>query len=155
MEYKMPQSVAMIYTHIIFSTKNRINFLNNEKIRTRTHAYLASTLKSLDSSPIIIGGTADHVHILCAISKNHSLAEIVRELKRSSSKWIKALETPVKDFQWQSGYGAFSVSLGYLSRVRSYIANQGKHHEKRSFEEEFRDILRRLGIAIDDKYLWD
>lgn len=79
----------------------------------------------------------------------------MRELKRSSSKWLKTLDTPVKDFQWQNGYGAFSVSPGYLSRVRSYIANQEKHHEKRSFEDELKDLIRRQGIAIDDKYLWD
>ena len=151
----MPQSVVVIYTHIIFSTRNRIDFLDKKKIRERTHAYLATVLKSLDSSPIIIGGTANHVHILCMISKNRSLAVIMRELKRSSSKWLKTLDTPVKDFQWQNGYGAFSVSPGYLSRVRSYIANQEKHHEQRSFEDELKDLIRRQGIAIDDKYLWD
>jgi len=151
----MPQSVAFLYAHIVFSTKNRVDYLKNKEIRERLFAYIGSILRNNDSTPMIVGGTANHVHILCTVSKNHPLATIMREIKRSSSKWVKNSDSSLTAFQWQSGYAAFSVSKGNLRRVSSYIANQEKHHQRVSFEDELRDILRRQGIKIDERYLWD
>jgi putative transposase len=85
----MPQSLAQIHIHIIFSTKDRRPFLSNERIRTEMRAYLASILKEYDSTALVIGGVADHVHILCMLSRTNTVAKIGGETKRSLSKWIK------------------------------------------------------------------
>ena len=101
----MPQSLAQIYLHIIYSTKNRQPFLTDPTVRAELHAYLAGICKNLDSPAVIIGGVADHVHILTRYSRTHSVAELVRELKRESSKWIKEKSSDLSDFHWQDGYG--------------------------------------------------
>jgi len=152
---RMPQSLAFIYAHLVFSTKNRVDYLKNKEVKDKLFAYIGSILRNNDSTPMVVGGTANHVHILCSISKNHPLSAVIREIKRSSSKWVKDFDSSLSAFQWQNGYAAFSVSKGNLQRVCSYIANQEKHHQRVSFEEELRDILRRQGIEIDERYLWD
>ncbi|HEV3079885.1 MAG TPA: transposase [Gemmataceae bacterium] len=106
----MPQSLSQIYLHVVFSTKNRARYLQNNELRIKVHAYLAGICKNLESPAIIIGGVEDHVHILCRLSKNISVANFVRELKRDSSKWLKIESSELSDFYWQAGYGAFSSS---------------------------------------------
>jgi REP element-mobilizing transposase RayT len=98
---------------------------------------------------------ADHVHSLFALSKNHSIAEIVYEVKRGSSKWIKTQASAFRNFHWQSGYGAFSVSQSHVDQVRKYIAEQERHHRRHTFQDEFREILGRYEIAYDERYVWD
>ena len=114
----MAQSLARVYLHIIFSTKNRAGFLGDENIRKEMHAYLAATLKELDSPAVLVGGATDHVHILCTLSKTHTLADVIREIKRNSSKWIKTKSGEYSTFHWQTGYGAFSVSYSSVSRAQ-------------------------------------
>jgi len=104
---------------------------------------------------LVVGGVADHVHVLFALSKNHSIAEIVYEVKRGSSKWIKTKGPELKKFQWQSGYGAFSVSQSHVEQVRGYIEGQERHHRRVTFEDEFREFLRRYEVEFDERYLWD
>jgi REP element-mobilizing transposase RayT len=149
----MPQSLAKIWTHLIFSTKERYPFLTDETIRREMHAYLAATLKAHNCPTLIIGGVADHIHALFVLSKNHSIAEIVYELKRGSSKWAKT--QGLKKFHWQSGYGAFSVSESNVEAVRKYIEKQEQHHRRRTFEEELREFLKRYNVDYDERYLWD
>ncbi len=119
------------------------------------HAYLASILKKYESHPIIVGGAEDHVHILCSLSKNHPFVKIIGETKRNSSKWIKTKDEKYSEFQWQNGYGAFSVSFDKIERVRNYINNQENHHQKTTFQDEFRNFLKKQGIKFDERYLWD
>ena len=141
--------------HIVFSTKNRTPFLAEECIRSQMHAYMAGILANLDCPPAIVGGVADHVHVLLSLSRNYSLAKIVRELKRSSSKWIKAKGAELREFHWQNGYGAFSVGQSQLDAVRRYIEDQEAHHKRLSFQDEFRRFLAKYQISYDERYVWD
>jgi REP element-mobilizing transposase RayT len=124
-------------------------------MRTEMHACLASILKENDCPALLINGTGDHVHILCALSRNATLAKIVGETKRSSSKWIKTKGSQFTRFQWQNGYGAFSVSFSNVEAVRNYIAHQEEHHKKMTFQDEFRAFLTKHGVELDERYLWD
>ncbi len=151
----MSQSLSKMWSHLIFSTKDRYPFLSDRSIREETHKYLAGILRKHDCPTLVVGGVADHVHALFALSKNHSIAEIVYEVKRGSSKWIKTKGPELKKFQWQSGYGAFSVSQSHVEQVRGYIEGQERHHRRVTFEDEFREFLRRYEVEFDERYLWD
>jgi len=151
----MAQSLARIVLHVVFSTKNRVPFLKDPAVRTRFHAYLAGTLQLLDCEPILINGMEDHVHILCNLSRTITVARLVEEAKKNSSKWIKEQGPAFHDFFWQSGYGAFSVSQSNVEKVRDYVASQEEHHRKVSFQYEFRALCRKHGIEFDERYVWD
>ena len=151
----MPQSLSKIWTHLIFSTKQRYPFLSEETIRHDLHKYLASTLKANNCPTLVVGGVSDHVHALFVLSKNHSIASIVYEVKRSSSKWLKRQAAALRNFHWQAGYGAFSVSESHVEKVELYIRNQERHHQKQTFQEEFREFLRRYKVDYDERYVWD
>ena len=151
----MSQSLSKMWTHLIFSTKDRYPFLTDANNREQTHAYIAGILRKQASQPLLVGGVADHVHALFVLSKNHSIAKIVYEVKRGSSKWIKTLGSEFKNFHWQSGYGAFSVSQSHVEQVRKYIAEQERHHRRHTFQDEFRTFLQRYSVEFDERYVWD
>ena len=149
----MAQSLAKNLVHIIFSTKNRQPIIL-PSVQDDLKAYLIGTLTNLDSPSIETNCTEDHVHVLCAISKNRSLASLMEELKKSSSKWVKGKGAEFGDFYWQSGYGAFSVSQSNVESVRRYIRDQRRHHREMTFEEEFRRFLDKHQIEFDERYVW-
>ena len=149
----MSQSLSMNLVHLIYSTKNRRSLLNAE-IRSKLFAYQSGIFKKSDCPALIINGVEDHVHALFALSPNVALAKIVEEVKRSSSKWIKTQSKLLKNFSWQSGYGAFSVSASDIARVRKYIADQEKHHRKMGFQVEFETLLQKYDVIYDPRYLW-
>jgi putative transposase len=151
----MPQSLAKVLLHIVFSTKNRAPMLRDSSIRTELHTYVAGVLQSIDCPAIIGGGVEDHVHILCLLSRTRTIAQLLEETKTATSKWIKSKGTAYKDFHWQNGYGVFSVSESKMDDVRRYIEKQDEHHRKMTFQDEFRELCRRHGIAIDERYAWD
>jgi putative transposase len=151
----MAQSLSQIYLHIVFSTKDRVRYLQNSVARKNAHAYLAGTCINLESPAIIVGGVADHVHILCRLSKTLSVADLIRELKRESSKWLKVQSPDLARFYWQKGYGAFSIRPGHVERLKTYIANQEQHHKKETFQEEFRRLLAKYKVEYDERYVWD
>ncbi len=151
----MPHSLAKILVHIVFSTKNRYPFLSDKDIRNQMHAYLGGTINNLGCNVIIVGGAADHVHIFCRLSRNYSIAKIVQEIKRGSSKWIKTKSMMLTKFAWQNGYGVFSVGRSEVERVKAYITNQEAHHQKKDFRNEFRVFLKAYEIDYDEKYVWD
>jgi putative transposase len=151
----MSQSLVQIYLHVVFSTKERRPFLQDAQLRERTHAYLAGTCQQMGAPSIIVDGTADHVHILCRLAKMLTVADLVKGLKRESSKWVKQQHPTAADFYWQSGYGAFSISPGHVEGLRSYIARQEEHHKKESFQDEFRRLCRKYDVEIDERYVWD
>ncbi|NOT02190.1 MAG: transposase [Phycisphaerales bacterium] len=150
----MAQSLAQIFVHIIFSTKGRYPYLT-PGVQPELHAYAATVLKTAGSPAVIINSVADHVHILCVLSKNSSAADLVQEVKTSSSKWIKTKGGNLKKFQWQAGYGIFSVSPSQVPAVRRYIADQEKHHRRMTFEDEFRRVLVKCGVEYDERYVFD
>jgi REP element-mobilizing transposase RayT len=151
----MSQSLVQIYLHIVFSTKHRQPFLKDKTFRERVHAYLHGILENLKCPSLRIGGTEDHVHILCRFSKGIELEDLMRELKRGSSKWIKIEPPRLGDFHWQAGYGAFSISPSHVPALTEYIANQEEHHRHESFQDEFRRLCKKYGVALDERYVWD
>jgi putative transposase len=151
----MAQSLARLWTHLIFSTKNRFPFLSDQSIRADMHKYLATVLREHDCKTLIVGGVEDHVHALFALSRNYSIATIVKEIKRTSSSWIKEAAPRLAKFHWQNGYGAFSVSQSDLARVVSYIETQEQHHRRITFQDEFRTFLKKYEIEYDERYVWD
>jgi REP element-mobilizing transposase RayT len=151
----MPQSLAKILLHIVFSTKDRCPFLRDGAIRDEMHHYLGGILKRLDCQPITVGGVEDHVHLLTTLSRTCTVADLVKELKRGSSIWIKTRAPQLEKFSWQGGYGAFSIGASQAPQVKAYIARQEEHHRKISFQDEFRELLRRYKIDFDERYVWD
>ena len=150
----MAQSLAKLLTHIVFSTKNRQPVIPPDTAAD-LNAYFVGILKNLDSPSILVNSVADHVHILCRLSKNYALAKVIQEIKTGTSKWIKTQSPPLSGFHWQNGYGAFSVSQSNVEEVRQYIAAQAEHHRTMTFQDEFRAFLRRHGIDYDERYVWD
>jgi len=150
----MPQSLSKLYVHLAFSTKHREPLLL-APLRTQIHAYLAAVLKNHDSPAVEVGGTIDHVHALFRLSKNRSPAEIVEEIKTSSSKWVKTQGKALVNFHWQNGYGGFSVSPADVEKVAEYIAQQEAHHRAMTLQEEYRRLLESHGIEFDERYVWD
>ena len=150
----MPQSLSNVLLHIVFSTKNR-EPLVDELIEPEVHAYLATVCKSIGCPAHKIGGTDDHVHIACTLSRTVPISSLVQEIKQDSSKWMKTCGEKYRSFAWQNGYGAFSIGQGQLEHLRRYIANQRAHHRRESFQDEFRAILGRYQVAYDERYVWD
>ena len=152
----MPQSLAKVNVHIIFSTKNRKPWLKDRDLRSELFSYMATILKNaVDSPTIIINGVEDHIHILCRLSRKFAIMDVVKEVKTETSRWIKKQGDALAEFAWQAGYGIFSVSESNVEQVKHYIANQEEHHKKMSFKDEFREICRRHGVEIDERYAWD
>ena len=150
----MPQSLAHMVTHLVFSTKNRRPLIQPE-IQAELTPYVAGILKQWKSPAIEIVCLPDHAHILFCLSKNFALAKLVEEIKKGSSKWLKSKSPDLRDFYWQAGYGAFSVSQSNVKSVRAYILRQEEHHRKTTFQEEFRAFLLRHHVEFDEQYVWD
>jgi len=150
----MPQSLARLHLHLIFSTKNREPVLL-DSVRDSMHRYMATVLQNFGCPPVLINSVADHVHILFELGRTVAVSEAVEEVKKTSSKWIKTQSTEFARFAWQAGYGAFAVSESNVTVVREYIAAQQEHHRKKSFQEEYRAFLKRHRVSFDEKYVWD
>jgi putative transposase len=148
----MPQSLARVLVHLVFSTKDREPIIGHDT-RPQLHEYLGGILDTLGCSPLKVGGTADHVHALFSLSRTRTIAEVVEEAKKASSKWMKHAGT--RDFWWQAGYGAFSVAQSQIAAVSRYIDHQEEHHRVQSFQEELRHLLKRYQVAYDERYVWD
>ena len=151
----MPQSLARIIVHLVFSTKNRVPYLKDKELREQLGAYMAGTMRNLGSQAIIVGCVEDHAHILCLLSKNIALKDLVEEVKTSSSKWVKPKRAGLHDFYWQNGYGAFSIGQSEFEVVRRYIANQEEHHRTRTFQDELRELFKQHAVEFDERYVWD
>jgi len=150
----MPQSLAKNLVHLVYSVKHRRACLADD-LQPKLWAYKSGILKQWESPALAIGGVADHIHILFSLSKNHALKKVVEEVKKGSSIWLKQQSKLLTDFHWQNGYGAFSVSESNAAAVKSYIVGQADHHRTMSFQDEFRELLKRNGIAFDEQYVWD
>ncbi len=145
----MPQSLAKVIVHVVYSTKHRQPWLHDPILRSELYAYIATILKEeVDSSAILINGVEDHLHILCLLSRKFAIMDVIKRAKTETSKWTKKRATAHADFQWQAGYGIFSVSPSNVDQVKRYIANQEEHHKRFSFQDEFREICKRHGIGI-------
>lgn len=152
----MPQSLAQIYVHIVFSTKDRTPWLREEALRGELYAYMATILRdNVDSPALVIGGVEDHVHALVRLSRKFPVMKVIQESKVETSKWLKRQPAIPSDFAWQAGYGAFSVSASMVDDVKRYVRCQAEHHRESSFQDEFRELCRRHGVDLDERYAWD
>jgi putative transposase len=151
----MPQSLARIWLHIVFSTKERRSYLQNAEIREEMFRMPGHHAKGAGCPPARIGGWTDHVHVLCGLSRTVTIAELVEVLKRETSKWIKKRAADLGTFHWQNGYGAFSVSQSIVDQVIEYIDRQSDRHRHMTFQEEFRALCTKHNLQIDERYAWD
>jgi REP element-mobilizing transposase RayT len=148
----MASTYLSLYYHLVFATKDRESTIATAW-RRQLHKYMAGTVEGLGAQCEVVGGTADHVHLLVELQATHTLADFMRELKKASSKWVHE-EMSQRDFAWQEGYAAFTVSASGANEVRRYIENQEEHHRERSFREELKILLQRSGVKFDERY-WD
>jgi REP-associated tyrosine transposase len=151
----MSQSLVQDYKHIIFSTKDHRPYLNDPVIRRELNLYIAGICQQMESPPLIVRGTEDHVHILCKFSKCITVSDFVREIKEESSEWLRKKDKRLKKFSWQSGYGVFSISPIHISALYRIIENQDEQHKNESYQEEFRRILNRYDLVWDEDSVWD
>lgn len=150
----MPQSFACLHSHFVFSTKNRAPLINDD-LAIRLYAYIGGILKNRKCQLIKAGGIADHIHLLINQARDASVADLVRDIKSNSSKWIHEEFPLLQHFSWQQGYAAFSVSKSGLGAVGTYIDNQIEHHRTRTYQEELRFILDQHEVEYDERYMWD
>jgi len=150
----MPQSLSLVVIHLIFSTKDRRPFLEPDT-RPKLHAYLATVARNTGCECYRVGGVADHVHLAIRLSRTLTIADLVENLKTSTSQWLKAQAPGFAAFSWQRGYGCFSVGPADLDSLCVYIDNQEKHHLARTFQDELRMFLKKYGVEFDEAYVWD
>ncbi len=150
----MAQTLVKIYIHVVFSTKNRDDLIL-PVIEDELFSYLGGILRKYNSVLIAANGTENHVHLLISQSKNVALSDLLRELKKASSLWIKTKGHDFGNFQWQAGFGAFSIGQSQIENVKNYIAKQKEHHQTVVFEDEYRKFLQRYEIDFDEKYFLD
>jgi REP element-mobilizing transposase RayT len=148
----MPSTHLSLHYHLVFSTKDRVPIVTSAW-REHLHAYLGGIVKKIDGIPEAIGGTNDHVHLLIGLRATHCLADVVRDIKAASSRWVHE-EIGEHSATWQDGYGAFTVGAPQCEDVCDYISRQEEHHRKQTFQEEYLDFLRRGAVEYDERYLW-
>ena len=147
----MPHSLVKILIHTVFSTKNRADLIAPE-IEDGLFGYIHDIVENNKSKLIIAGGTTNHVHLLISLGKTIDISELVGDIKRDSSVWMKKHE---RSFFWQEGYGAFSIGESQVPRVSAYIKNQKQHHAKQDFKDEFCGLLKRYRVDYDERYVWE
>ena len=144
----MANTYTNLHYHVIFSTKHREPHLKDQRIRM--HEYLGGCIRTLGGTALKIGGVSDHVHALLRLKPTHCVADVLRDIKRASSEWLRESNP---SFHWQDGYSAFTVSASQIDRVCRYIENQEHHHRKIAFADELRTLLNVNGIAFDERFL--
>lgn len=152
----MPQSLSSLLIHLVFSTKNREPWIFPE-IRSDFHAAMAMMIRTDGGEAYRVGGTADHVHLAIQLGRTQTIADVVKKLKRSSAVWYKS-QSRTKDFQgfqWQRGYGAFTLGRSQLDTLIAYIDKQEEHHKHKTFQEEYREMLEKYQVKYDEQYVWD
>ena len=150
---RMAHTFTTLLTHVVFSTSGRRPFLP-DAIRSDVHAYLGGILREMRATPIAIGGTEDHVHMLTRLPADLAVADCLRVVKTNSSRWVKERWPERRLFAWQGGYGAFSVSESNRVAVIRYIQDQVRHHQRVSYQNEFVALLQRHDVEFDERYIW-
>jgi putative transposase len=150
----VPQSLVSLNVHLIFSTKNREPVIDAD-LALRLYGYMGGIIRNTGSVLLAVGGMPDHVHLLVSLGRQTCIADLVRDTKANSSAWVHETFPERGSFAWQAGYGAFTVSISVLERVRLYIVNQERHHRRRTFQDEFLALLKAHGLEYDERYVWD
>ena len=149
----MPQSLVKILVHIVFSTKERQRIIAHE-IEPQLYGYISGIITNNQGRMIVAGGDRDHIHLLASIGRI-GIAELVGDIKRDSSVWMKQQDTRYAEFYWQRGYGAFSIGQSQVPAVSRYIRDQKEHHKAQSYKDEFRALCAKYDVEIDERYCWD
>ncbi len=147
----MSQSLVSNRVHVIFSTKDRRLWIAPEH-QHRLWTYIIGIGKNKGVPVLAIGGMEDHIHVLIALPATVPLAKAVQMIKANSSRFLRQ---HVQDFEWQKGYGGFSVGASAIDATVEYIHNQKRHHQKRDFKAEFLQFLKRYDVGYDPKYVFD
>ena len=150
----MPGSFSQLYIQIVFAVKGRENLIA-KSWKTELHKYIAGIIKGKGHKPIIVNGMPDHIHIFLGLKPAMALSDLVRDIKNNSSNFINDHQFIKGKFKWQEGFGAFSYSHSHISNVYDYILNQEKHHQQKTFKQEYLEFLQKFNIAFDEKYLFD
>lgn len=151
---RVGHTYACAHLHIVFSTKDRVPLIDPEW-QARMYSYAGGIARANKCTLLAAGGMPDHVHFLVQQHPTLSTSDLLRLIKANTSGWVHRTFPSAGDFAWQRGFGAFSVSLSNISRVRRYIDNQAEHHKRMTFQEEFIALLQRHEIEYDPRYLWD
>jgi putative transposase len=149
----MPQSLVKILVHTVFSTKNRTDLIVPE-IEEGLFGYIHGIVEHNKSKLILANGTTNHIHLLISLGKTMDISDLVGDIKRGSSVWIKE-QGDFRNFYWQEGYGAFSIGQSQVPMVVKYIENQKQHHAEKDFQTEFRSLLKKYQVEYDERYVWD
>jgi len=149
----MPQSLVRVLIHVVFSTKNRVDLIVPE-IESGLFAYIHGITENNKSKLIIANGTMNHIHLLISLGRTISISELIGDIKRDSSAWIKT-QGDFHNFYWQEGYGAFSIGQSQVPSVVQYIKDQKEHHAGSDFKTEFRRLLKKYEVEYDERYVWD
>ena len=153
----MPQSLAKVFVHLVFSTKGRRRMLP-DATEIKLHDYMEGGIWREHGCPlrtVEINTEPDHAHVLFLLSRTMTIGDVVGELKKGSTFWLQQQQPQLRDFHWQNGYGAFSVSQSNVESVQDYIRRQHEHHQRHSFQDEFRALLARHAVEFDERYVWD
>ena len=150
----MAHTFANLLTHVIFSTKDRLPTIRPE-FKADLWAYLGGIARSIEGQALIVGGTADHAHLLMWLPPTLAISDCLRVLKANSSRWMHETHSAQSQFSWQTGYGAFSVSQSNVPGVVKYIQRQEEHHKRVTFQEEFLAFLKKNNVAYDPRYIWE
>ena len=150
----MPQSLSNLLGHLVFSTKHRAPVLA-DAWRADMHAYAGGIIRDCDGVLLSARSVSDHIHLLIQLPRTVPVAKMIGEIKTGSGRWIREKADDLPEFNWQAGYGLFSVSMSHQERVTAYIANQAEHHQTVSFQEEYRLFCARNGLKLDERYAWD
>ena len=148
----MAETFTNLVYHIVFSTKNRQPLITSA-YQSRLYDYIGGTIRDLGGISLAINGTEDHVHLLAKLRPDRALSDILRDLKANASGWMHNVFPDLKDFSWQRGYGAFTVSQSKVEKAQDYIARQKEHHQKKSFRDEFIEFLEANGVEFNERYL--
>jgi putative transposase len=150
----LQQTYSKLIYHLVFSTKHR-QALIREPIQERLYEYIGGTIRAMKGNLIEIGGVEGHVHILAGLTPVIAVSKAVRDIKANASKWANDIPARKSRFEWQKGYGAFTVSYSQIEGVREYIKNQREHHKMTTFEEEYVRFLERHAIEFERRYLFE
>ena len=150
----MSGTFSQIYIHIVFAVKGRENLIGN-RWKNDLHKYIAGIIKGKGQKPIIVNGMPDHIHAFVGLRPLMPISDLVRDMKNNSSNFINNHRFVKGKFSWQNGYGAFSHSHSQLGRVYDYILNQETHHKKKTFKEEYIDLLKKFEVEFEMQHLFE
>ena len=150
----MPGTFSQIYIQVVFAVKGRENMIS-KSWSTELHKYIAGIIKGKEQKPIIVNGMPDHVHAFIGLRPSMSISDLARDIKNNSTNFVNENKFVKGKFSWQAGYGAFSYSHSHIGNVYNYILNQERHHKKKTFKEEYFQLLKKFEVEYDEKYLFE